>query len=302
MARSWPWFASLLLGCTTYSVQRAAMVPVVAPPLAPGDGIARTGISAGYLTPLPPPRLEPGSGAGLYLPRHTLGFEPRLALHRGLEVHSVVEAALAGDPMPLRQTDLDAPPAPGGWGGGVVLRTGSDGPGFATLATDLLLFSVSSRVRVTCEPDDDFLYFSDPCPEGGDTVERSLVPVARISGSVGFQGRRGYVYALAGIRNQPSNDGSDEHRTLDESRDPEVTAGAFYGLIGVGGALRLMDVLEITGQVWGPFGGGDIQYGPVFSLAISALLPASFRLAPTERVAEETPAPAAWPEQPVAPY
>jgi hypothetical protein len=267
---------SLLAGCATYHTERSAMVPVVAPNVAPGDERPRTGAAIGYTTPGTDPKLAGGSGAGLYVPRHTFGIEPTVAVGEHFEIRSAFEGSLYADAIPLRQTDVPPARSPWGFGGGVAGHYDASDGLFYVLSAELLLFDISSRVRVTCDPPDPDPYgslqFGQTCADDGDSIEHSTIPVLRAFSSLGMQSRRGYGYVLLGMRNQPSNDGSDT--TVGEpNRDAEVTVGSLYATVGAGGGLRLFEWFALVAQVTAPLGYGAVQYGPLFTVGASAYVP-----------------------------
>lgn len=255
-----------------YLIQRAAIVPVVAPRVNPGGGVARTGITESSIVPQPPrPVLRPNSGAGLYLPLHTLALEPRIALGRTTELRLNIEAEADGGPLTIRRADLSPPHVPPvGFGAGISTHQRFTEDWFLTLGADLFGYDIPSRVRVECVQN---------CASAepgyvGDSIEHASVVVVRVETAAGYEGDFGSVYVLLGARNQPTNVRSGSESTYEApDRDPEVSGGAPYGLLGLGFTIRLHESFDLVGQLYAPFGGEPIVYGPVATFGVFAGLP-----------------------------
>lgn len=267
-----------------YRIERAATVPVAAPPANPGAGVARTGLGAASIVPqAPKPVLDGNSDAGLYLPLHTLAVEPRIALGRHMELRFSLEVEADSGPMAVRQIGVGHAAVPvWGFGQGVSGHRIFEDVLFLTYGAQLFIYDIPSRVRVVCvencggyDPYGFDPYGGDTVEYEGDSIEHSTAAVIRGQATFGVQGDLGSAYILLGFRSQPTNDGNDSEATYGApSREPEVDSfGGVYGLLGVGATLSLHESFDLVGQVFAPVGGDPIDYGPILSVGLFAGLP-----------------------------
>lgn len=255
-----PFVLVACVGCSTYSVRRAALVPHMAPVTTNGQPMAEPielALGTSNLGSAGDPS-EGANGDGLYIPR--LDVNGGLRGRIGNATIGLIADYGSGDGAMATASDM---PRPEGdtWGGGVMMAYSfGDGPLRLGAELDLMRYTIPWKESWTCVEDCE--YATMPAVRSG----KEEVAVIALGLVPSYRSGRWTIYGGATLRNHPTIDKGDVIQF--EIHDP-VTAGPVNVVLSAGAEVTLASTVRAGLVVYQPLGEEPVAYTPTVAAQLT---------------------------------
>ncbi len=255
---------ALCLACNTMNVQQSSLVPApTLPPMPAHDGKLDVYLGSSTVTGVSRPDLT-ASDSGLWIPRTqldgALSYRPtrRFAMRADWLLGFSADAqALAGTALPNPGREV--------WGLGLGVTGRFDEPGeawFVDVSADMIVLSVPSHIRVTCDAPCGIPAFEDD--------QRDSVPLLSLGAVAGYRIAPEVALVFStGLRNHPTNSAS----FTSTEADATVLVGPTNWLVGVGAQFRVTPWLGLSPMVQLPITANPVRYAPILTLGVNFTMP-----------------------------
>jgi len=257
--------ATLCVGCTQFSVRRAALVPHQQPTLRSGQGMGvnkhEVSLGTPTLASLTSPKEVDGANAGVVLPRWEFNGAWRVQASPNFDIGLVVDWGLDKG---SRSVDDDQPDPDNG-----DVRGGGFSFGYSFVASEAL------RIGLTA----DLLFYSIPYVEYRTCVsgcvvdftdvkhDRETVPVFSIGITPSWRMSPNWaVFGGANLRNHPTIEKGDVELLVEVFDDEEVEPGPGNIVAAAGVEFTMGNGLRMMAYIFQPVYADPVQYGPTIGV------------------------------------